>query len=75
MSRKTELSLAQVREFAECHLDMTMRFHDADVVTRVVDRTHSLWLLECADANIIVRIVEDSERNTHDCVESEVIVF
>ena len=73
--RKVSQTAAQILDLADTHYSTTMTFNDADSVSRRNNTTVSEWfLLSSDDAEVRIKIVEDSERNTDDYVSLSVIV-
>ena len=73
--RKVSQTAVQILDLADTHYATSMSFDDADKVTKRDNTTVSEWfLLSSDDAEVTIKIVEDSERNTHDYVSLSVSV-
>ena len=73
--RKVSQTAVQILDLADTHYSTSMTFDDADKVTKRNNTTVSEWfLLSSDDAEVTIKIVEDSERNTDDFVSLSVTV-
>lgn len=73
--RKVSQTAAQILDLADTHYATSMTFDDADKVTKRNNTTVSEWFLASSDdAEVTIKIVENSERNTDDYVSLSVIV-
>ena len=73
--RKVSQTAVQILDLADTHYSTSMTFDDADKVTKRDNTTVSEWfLLSSDDAEVTIKIVEDSERNTDDFVSLSVTV-
>lgn len=73
--RKVSQTAAEILDLADTHYSTTMTFSDADKNYRVNNTEVSEWfLLSSDDAEVTIKIVENSEHMTDDYVSLSVIV-
>jgi hypothetical protein len=73
--RKVSQTAAQILDLADTHYSTTMTFSDADNNYRRNNTEVSEWfLLSSDDAEVTIKIVEDSEHSTDDYVSLSVTV-
>jgi hypothetical protein len=73
--RKVSQTAAEILDLADTHYSTTMTFSDADNNYRVNNTEVSEWhLLSSDDAEVTIKIVENSEHSTDDYVSLSVTV-